>query len=114
MESTRIAAMLRVGGSEWQRGTMHRIYFNNLPGWYGLETERYQSGNISSAQLNGEKVSNSEARAICERLALGKVYYDFADDRYHGQGVPSDDFQVITRAIKRAVKAEMSQGVINA
>lgn len=92
-------------GQEWQKNEMHRIYFNDLATWYGLECEYYNSGNICYAALNGQKISNSAARRIGSRLA-GKVWFDLADEKYHGKGIQQADFEVIVSAIK-AKAAEM-------
>lgn len=60
--------------SPWQHPTRGewRYYVN---GWWevlGLEVERYKSGNICYASLNGERISNRQARNMLE----GKVWFD--------------------------------------
>jgi hypothetical protein len=69
-------------GNEWQKGDKHRIYFNSLGMFYGIETERYNSGNICGATLNGERISNGEAKRLLGRLMDCKVYYDMVAGQF--------------------------------
>ena len=77
--------LIDMGCREWQKGDHHRIYFNwhtdeVLAEFFGLVINRYKTGNISSAYLNGEKISNSEAR----RIIGTNPYYDVNADRFVG------------------------------
>lgn len=49
-----------------------RYYVNNWWEVLGLEVERYRSGSIRYASLNGERISNSQARHMLE----GRVWFD--------------------------------------
>lgn len=75
MTATTITAqqILALGGREWTgRNGQHRIYLNN---WYelaGLEISWYGSGNIRSAKLDDELISNRKAGM----LMTAKVWYD--------------------------------------
>lgn len=65
----------RIGGREWRKsdGTL-RVYINTDV-WaplVGLEIDHYKSGNISSAYLDGERISNARAY----RLTAIKVYWE--------------------------------------
>lgn len=51
-----------------------RYYVNNLTEIVGLEYGRYNTGNISSATLAGDVISNSEAGRILGMLEYGKVW----------------------------------------
>lgn len=93
-------------GSEWQKNEMHRIYFNDLDVWYGLDCSYYNSGNICGATLDGEKISNTSARKIQGRLS-GKLFFDLADNKFHGKGIEQNDFNVIVAAIK----AKMNEAI---
>ncbi len=95
-------------GREWQGGDKHRIYFNDLAGLYGLETSHYNSGNISEATLDGGRISNSQAREIASDLSMAKIWYDYADNKFYGNGCRriNDYFGHIVNAIK-AKSAEM-------
>lgn len=54
-----------------------RIYFNATD--LGMEVSYYRSGNISSAAVDGEHISNCEAR----RIMGGKAYFDLTDNTLH-------------------------------
>jgi hypothetical protein len=76
--------LVNVGGSLWEKGAMRRVYFNDLIELFGLNVSRYNSGNISSASLNGEGISNSRAREIISSLSTGKFYYDLNSNEFQG------------------------------
>ena len=90
-------------GKLWEKAGKRRIYFDDLSGWYGLKTTRYHTGNISSASLDGERISNTTAHHILSALSNAKVWYDFEDSKFHGQG-GGDYFPTIVTAIKRAAR----------
>jgi hypothetical protein len=94
--------LLLAGGSEWIKGSMHRIYFNDLASWFGLQIDTYKTGNISYAELNGERISNSQARKVENRLFTAKFWYDVAEGRFHGQNMSAEDFQTILQAVRAA------------
>ncbi len=74
-------------GKEWIKEDMHRIYINNLETIYGLQTTSYKTGNISSATLNGEKISNSRARQLSCDLSCAKIYYDVKTGKIETQHI---------------------------
>lgn len=80
-----IAELVKMGGNVWKKEGYHRVYFNEteLLEFIGLKCSLYNTGNIASACLNGEKISNTQARKITVGLALGKFWFD----------VDSADFQ---------------------
>lgn len=75
--------ILKTLGNEWQAGDKHRIYINDLMDLYGLKVEYYNSGNISAAWLDGEKISNSQARTMIDKIASITIWYDFVDNDLH-------------------------------
>lgn len=77
-------------GSRWTKGSMDRIYLNNLSQLYGIATERYNTGRISSATLDGEPISNTKAFAILQQFQMGKFWYDVADGKFYGKGLDKD------------------------
>ncbi len=91
-----------VGGNIWEKNGMVRAYFNDLPGIYGLEIERYNTGNIRNAKLDGEYCSNSEARRLIDKMGMGdgKLWYDFADEKFHGKNLDSEMFKSLVEKIK--------------
>jgi hypothetical protein len=64
--------MIAIGGKPWQpKQGPTRIYLNDWAPLAGLQVDRYKSGNIKWATLDGEKISNARAA----RLLQGKVYF---------------------------------------
>ena len=76
-----IAELTKKYGRWTKKGTngkvYDRIYFNATD--LGMEVEYYRSGNISSAAIDGEHVSNCEAR----RIIGSKAYFDLTDNTLH-------------------------------
>jgi len=77
LTDTQISALESKGFSRWQKGNMDRLYINSTR--IGLSCEYYKTGNIRSAELNGESISNCRARAIKD----SKNYIDVADGSIH-------------------------------
>lgn len=68
-------SLTEIGCTVWEKYGRKRIYVNSddqIEKVFGLSVGRYNSGMISSAFLNGEKISNSQAR----RLLTVKPYFD--------------------------------------
>ena len=86
-------------GKEWQKNGMHRIYFNNLAELRGLECTHYKTGNISSAYLGGEKISNGRAREIMTTLDSGKVWYDCNTGKFECKGISDEALEIIVAEI---------------
>lgn len=96
-------------GSEWKKGDKHRIYFNDLAAWYGLETSHYKTGSISGAKLKGELVSNSEAKRISSKFSYVKLWFDVPTQKFMMQrdevhGASHEMIKTVIEAIKAAVK----------
>ena len=66
-----IEALEKKGFNRWTKGDMDRLYFS-LEKAGVLELDYYKSGNLRSADLNGERISNAEA---CRLLAV-KCFID--------------------------------------
>ena len=90
MTDAQLAQLERIG-NRWQKNGKDRLYFNDLPRLYGLCTNHYHTGNISSATLDGETISNSEARRIVGRLNLAKLWYDYSDGQFHSRDLDEAD-----------------------
>lgn len=59
LTSKHLAAL---GATPWRPGTDHvRYYLDDWPALIGLEVVYYHTGNIRSATLRGEHISNAEA-----------------------------------------------------
>ncbi len=66
-----IEALEKKGFCRWTKGDMDRLYFS-LEKSGALELDYYKSGNLRSADLEGERISNAEA---CRLLAV-KCFID--------------------------------------
>lgn len=55
-----IEALEKKGFNRWTKGNMDRLYFNIEKSGY-LDVDYYKTGNVRSAYLNGERISNAEA-----------------------------------------------------
>ncbi len=99
--------LVKAGGQLWLKDGMARIYFNDLIGLYGLEVERYESGNPRSVKLDGEPISNNQFSKIYNAIG-SKMWYDMIDGKFHGKGFNEkwDCFNVIVDEIKRRIEAD--------
>jgi hypothetical protein len=77
--------MTSIGGNLWagRDGNKRRVYFNDWPEMAGFRYTTYNSGNISSASINGETLANGRAA----QLVGAKVYWENGEihttlDRY--------------------------------
>lgn len=59
------------GLARWTKGDKDRLYFNIADNGV-LDIDRYKSGSIRSAYLDGEKISNSRAN----RILATRAYLD--------------------------------------
>lgn len=73
VQTSRLVAQ---GGRVWQKGQYNRVYFNDIAARVGVQTTRYNTGNISSATLKGNSISNSSAAKIIRRSGEAKMFYD--------------------------------------
>lgn len=79
-EKTTAEKLEDLGIDAWERDGMKRYYINDdqLEAVFGLSIDRYNTGNISSASLNGEGISNSRAYKL-----LGRgIWYDANSDSW--------------------------------
>lgn len=73
---------LKAYGKVWVGGKHKRLYLNAKA--LGLKCDYYHTGNISRAWVNGEDISNCEARRILGAGAyIDLVSGEFIDDRRH-------------------------------
>lgn len=103
-----VKALVSIGGSEWQKNGMHRVYF----GWervaqaYGLEIEQYRSGNISAAWLDGESISNSRARSLETTFRAAKVWYDVVAGKWMSQGLSQAALDKVVASLTSKIAQE--------
>jgi len=75
----RIDELTALGFKRWQKNGMDRLYINATA--LGLNCTHYKTGNISSAEFQGESISNSHARQMLDAktyidVKLEKVFSD--------------------------------------
>ena len=69
------------GGSLWEKHGKKRIYFNykKILSDYGYKFSRYNTGNISSASLEGDKISNGSMAKILDEISDIKFFIDLSE-----------------------------------
>lgn len=82
MQSINIATataeeLAEIGGREWTapNGSV-RYYFNGLARLFGFELTYYNTGNLCTAKLNGETISNTQAKRYLSDLESMKVWVE--------------------------------------
>lgn len=70
-----IEALEKKGFNHWSKGNKERLYFNIEKSGY-LDVDYYKTGNVRSAYLNGERISNAEAY----RLMAVKCFINLKHD----------------------------------
>lgn len=79
--------LIEIGGKYWKSsdGSKERIYLSGdaFSEMIGLKTEQYNTGNISSATLKGEPISNSQAKKILGYFGLD-THYDLKENKFVG------------------------------
>ena len=78
-----VDTMTAIGGRRWQKNGMDRVYLNDWADLAGIEITRYNTGNISSASVQGRGIANGRAGGLLS--AISKVYFDAADGQLHAQ-----------------------------
>lgn len=75
-------------GNLWEKYGKARIYFNGaaIAEYGGLEWSTYNTGNISNAAIDGQRISNSECRRILGELNYTKIWFDLDDGEFHIRG----------------------------
>lgn len=93
------------GGKYWEMNGMERVYFNDLERFVGLSTARYsRSGNISSASLNGQSISNTKARDIEFQMSQGKIWYGINTNVFNSKNMHEDYADIIINEIVRIIE----------
>lgn len=77
--------LIERGGKLWETGSMKRIYINNISELCGFDYTRYNTGNVSDASYNGEKISNTKATEILNN----KIFFDCNTQKF---SYPKYDF----------------------
>lgn len=79
-----IERLINAGANRWTKYERDRLYIKRLADLIGLSYTKYNTGNISSAELNGETISNSECNRIL--AALDKAYIDLKTNTIYIDG----------------------------
>lgn len=59
---------------------------------YGLELHYYNTGNICSAKVYDQKISNSKGRALNNKFNVAKVYYDILKNKWCFSVISAEEF----------------------
>jgi hypothetical protein len=78
----------------WEKYNKRRLYLD-FAKIINLEVDRYNTGNISSAFLDGEKISNSKAYKYLQ----GKAYIDLNTNKLECQYMHSDIIELLQDAL---------------
>lgn len=78
----------------WEKYNKRRLYLD-FAKIINLEVNRYNTGNISSAFLDGEKISNSKAYKYLQ----GKAYIDLNTNKLECQYMHSDIIELLQDAL---------------
>lgn len=89
-----IDTMIAIGGSRWTKGQYDRVYLNDWAAFAGIEVSRYNTGNISSANFDGEPIANGRAGELLGKIS--KVYYDATTSTLHAQHYGADAVSIRT------------------
>lgn len=85
------------GFSRWAKGDKDRLYFNIADNG-ALDIDRYKSGNICSAYLNGEKISHARAN----RILATRAYLDLKTGET--VVVSGDEHDLVADIFEKALK----------
>lgn len=100
MNAKTLEKLVEMGAKEWHKGTMNRLYLNGaMTELVGLYVERYKTGNISYAERNGEKISNSEGYRIIN--AAERLYIDLDTMKICGGKIDSYYMDMFVEAITK-------------
>ena len=98
-----------LGGKYWEKGERRRVYFDApaCAKLVGLDVSCYNTGNISSASLAGEPISNSAAGKMIDSWKSAGLYVDLSDMNFHcksGVAIDREHVMLVISKIKAGVK----------
>ena len=95
-----IEELEKKGFSRWTKGGMDRLYFD-VKKAECLDVDYYKSGNVSSAYLEGERISNAEAY----RIMSVKCFIDLKKDNELVVQYGNEESQKVVRELaEKAMK----------
>ena len=93
-----VDALVAIGGKKWESSdkSKSRVYFGTdfIAKAKGFEYTTYKTGNISSASLKGESLSNSKAKSLLSSIASGKFWYDVNSREFVSDGFPNSHAEI--------------------
>lgn len=107
--------LIRAGGNEWKRQDEHRIYFNKLDRWIGLEFPKGPRGEHLFPRRDGKPLQDREAAALLRRCEGTKIFYDVkagkwrakqADPGVGRESLTPEEIREIIKRIKDRVWGE--------
>lgn len=100
--------LLGLGCREWQRVGHHRVYLTArvCSRAIGLRVSTYGSGNVSSATLDGAKISNRGAAELL--AAFDGAYYDVTAEKFVTTSGYTREIAASLRAQFTAAQAEVA------
>lgn len=79
----KVETLIKMGASRWQKYGKDRVYLSSCGAQIiNLSVERYNSGNICYAEINGEKISNADAQRYM--AAFESAYIDMTSGKLCG------------------------------
>src|SRR5690554_6183525 len=107
-----------IGGREWTGyNGQKRVYLNNWYDLVGLEISTYKTGNVSSAALNGEPISNSAGNDLRQAkvwldVATGQIRTDIGERaknrHFDGNALVASLLRGIAARVKAATSREVT------
>lgn len=95
--------LIAMGAKRWQKAGYDRLYLNNAGiKLAGLEISRYNTGNISLAKLNGEKVSNTKGSRMAS--IVERAFIDLTTGKLNCTQSSDDDVQEAVVALENNLK----------
>ncbi len=81
MTKMTVDQLVTLGGKLWEKGTMRRVYFNELAKFYGLEYDGWKF------TVDGERVSNNSGHHFASALRNGKFWFDLTTGEFVSKGM---------------------------
>lgn len=95
--------LIAMGAKRWEKAGYDRLYLNNAGlKLAGLEISRYNTGNVSLAKLNGEKVSNAKASRMAS--IVERAFVDLTTGKLNCTQSSDDDVQEAVVALENNLK----------
>ena len=86
-----VRKLAAAGGNLWEKAGYARIYLDTRAA-YGFEYTTYKTGNISTASVRGESISNGRASSLRTTLQSAKLWFDLTTGQFGSKGADFSDF----------------------